>query len=74
MTNQNNDNNYDDTDDDTDDATDDTDDDDDIFLQKLDRELVSSYIEDMHPESKIHNYDEVNALANVVRNNEAYNR
>ena len=70
MTNQNNDNNYDDDTDTNDDTDDDTDDDDDIFLQKLDRELVSSYIEDMHPESKIHNYDEVKALANVVRNNE----
>ena len=45
-------------------------DEDDPFLQKLDRDVVSSYIEDMHPESKIHNYDEVKALANVVRNNE----
>ena len=55
-------------DEDTDDE--DTDDEDDGFLQKLDREIVSSYIEDMHPESKIHNYDEVKALANVVRNKE----
>jgi DNA-directed RNA polymerase I, II, and III subunit RPABC2 len=48
----------------------DADEEDDTFLQKLDKDVVSSYIEDMHPESKIHNYDEVKALANVVRNKE----
>ena len=56
--------------DDDEDVDTDADEEDDLFLQKLDREIVSSYIEDMHPESKIHNYDEVKALATVVRNNE----
>jgi len=49
-------------------ATDDEDEADEAYLQKIDREVVSSYIQDMHPESKAHNYDEVRALANVVRN------
>lgn len=38
------------------------------FLQKFDSDLVEDYIGDMHPESKIHNYDEVRALTNVIRN------
>jgi DNA-directed RNA polymerase I, II, and III subunit RPABC2 len=49
-------------------ATDDEDEGDEAYLQKIDREVVSSYIQDMHPESRAHNYDEVRALANVVRN------
>lgn len=59
---------------DNEDATDDDDDDegeddnDEPYMQKLDREIVSSYIQDMHPESLAHNYDEVRALTNVVRN------
>lgn len=48
-------------------VTDDEDDDNETYLQKIDREVVSSYIQDMHPESIAHNYDEVRALANVVR-------
>lgn len=55
--------------DDEDVATDDDDDENnEPYLQKLDREVVSSYIQDMHPESRAHNYDEVRALSNVVRN------
>jgi DNA-directed RNA polymerase subunit K/omega len=42
--------------------------DDEDYLQKFDREIVEDYIGDMHPESKIHNYDEVRALTNVIRN------
>jgi len=49
-------------------ATDDEDEGDEAYLQKIDREVVSSYIQEMHPESRAHNYDEVRALANVVRN------
>jgi DNA-directed RNA polymerase subunit K/omega len=45
-------------------------DDDEDFLQKFDREVVEDYIGDMHPESKIHNYDEVRALTNVIRNHQ----
>ena len=54
---------------DTDDEdTEDEDDEDEDFLQKFDRDHVEDYISEMHPESKIHNYDEVRALTNVIRN------
>jgi len=38
--------------------------------EKFDREQVDSYVENMHPEAKIHNYDEVRALSVVVRNDQ----
>ena len=37
------------------------------YLQKFDSELNDKYIIDNHPESQIHNYNEVIALCNVVR-------
>ena len=36
-------------------------------LQKFDEELKKDYILDLHPEIKIHNYNEINALAKVTR-------
>ena len=39
-------------------------------LEKFDREEIDNYVEDMHPEAKIHNYDEVRALSVVVRNDQ----
>lgn len=41
--------------------------DDEDYLQKFDKDVVNSYIENFHPESKAHNYDEVKALSNIVR-------
>lgn len=38
--------------------------------EKFDREQVDNYVENMHPEAKIHNYDEVRALSVVVRNDQ----
>lgn len=56
-------------DDDSDDSSDDDRSDDEDYLQKLDRDVVDDYIGEMHPESKIHNFDEVRALSAVVRDN-----
>ena len=36
-------------------------------LQKFDDELKQDYILNLHPETKIHNYNEINALAKVTR-------
>ncbi len=38
------------------------------FFQKLDKEVLNNYIDVFHPESRVHNYDEVRALATVTRN------
>lgn len=43
---------------------------DDNYLKKLDNNLIKNSIEEFHPESKLHNYDEVLLLANVKRNND----
>jgi len=43
-------------------------DDEDEYLQKLDRGLINSYLEETHPETLIHNFDEVKALSKVIRN------
>lgn len=56
-------------DDSSDDSSDDGRSDDEDYLQKLDRDVVDDYIGEMHPESKIHNFDEVRALSAVVRDN-----
>lgn len=48
--------------------TEEEDEEDEDFLQKFDQDTVEDYIGNMHPESKIHNYDEVKALTNVIRN------
>ena len=47
----------------------DTDDDDD-YLQKFDAELTNNYVANTHPETAVHNYDEVSILTKVVRNEE----
>lgn len=51
------------------DSDNDSDDDyDENYLQKFDKEITQSYINDFHPESNIHNFDEINKLSIVVRN------
>lgn len=45
----------------------DDDDDDENYLQKFDREVNRNYILEQHPECVNHNYDEIVALAKVVR-------
>jgi len=47
---------------------DDDDDDDDEYLQKFDKEVKSQFLEEFHPESLSHNYDEIKNLAKVARN------
>lgn len=43
-------------------------DEDEGYFQKLDKEVLSNYIDIHHPESRVHNYDEVRTLATVTRN------
>jgi len=52
------------------DGDDDSDDDeeDENYLQKFDEESKRKIIEKFHPELNIHNYDEVDALSRIVRN------
>ena len=45
-----------------------SDDEDEGYFQKLDKEVLSNYIDIHHPESRVHNYDEVRTLATVTRN------
>jgi DNA-directed RNA polymerases I, II, and III subunit RPABC2 len=51
-----------------DDDDEDDDDEDNEFLQKFDREVVTNYLDLFHPESKVHNYDEIKLLSVVTRN------
>jgi DNA-directed RNA polymerase I, II, and III subunit RPABC2 len=44
-----------------------SDEEDEDYLQKFDSEVRSTFIEKFHPESIIHNYEEVQALAKVIR-------
>jgi len=37
------------------------------FFQKLDKEVLSNYIDIYHPEARVHNYDEVKALSTIKR-------
>lgn len=37
------------------------------YLQKFDKEVNKNYIMDFHPECVLHNYDEIAALTNVIR-------
>ena len=60
-------NNFDDEDDDNDS---DDDNNDENYLQKFNKDINQSYIEDFHPECKIHNYDEISILTRVVRDND----
>lgn len=46
----------------------DDDDDDENYLQKFDESTKTNIISQYHPELQVHNYDEVDALSRVVRN------
>jgi len=37
------------------------------YLKKFDREVISNYVDVYHPESRMHNYDEVRTLSSVIR-------
>ena len=50
------------------DEDEDSDEEEEDYLQKFDSEVRSTFIEKFHPESIIHNYEEVQALAKVIRN------
>jgi DNA-directed RNA polymerase I, II, and III subunit RPABC2 len=49
---------------------DDDDDDDENYLQKFEENIQKTIIEDWHPELKTHNYDEIEILSRVVRDND----
>jgi DNA-directed RNA polymerases I, II, and III subunit RPABC2 len=38
-----------------------------VYLQKFDKEINENYLVNIHPESAIHNYDEILAMTKVVR-------
>lgn len=44
------------------------DDDDDDYLQKFNQEMKEELILNFHPESRVHNYEEIKQLAKVTRN------
>jgi DNA-directed RNA polymerase subunit K/omega len=46
---------------------DDEDENDEDYLQKFDADIKKNYIVDYHPECMVHNYEEISALAKVVR-------
>jgi DNA-directed RNA polymerase I, II, and III subunit RPABC2 len=50
-----------------DDDDDDEEDEDENYLQKFDEDMNGKLITDYHPELKVHNYDEVDALSRIVR-------
>jgi len=43
-----------------------------LYLKKFDRELNSNFIQQTHPESQRHNYDEIENLAKVFRNKDGH--
>jgi len=45
----------------------DEDEEDEGYLQKLEKDMQSNFLEDFHPESSMHNYDEVKKLSQVTR-------
>jgi DNA-directed RNA polymerase subunit K/omega len=51
------------------DEDEDEDNDDEDYLQKFDDSLRKQIIQDFHPELKTHNYDEIETLSRVVRDN-----
>ena len=55
--------------DDNDDDDNDDDDMDDNYLQKFDDSIKKKIITDFHPELKQHNYDEIEVLSRIVRDN-----
>ena len=48
----------------------DEDDEDDDYLKKFDETLKNNVISEYHPEMLVHNYDEIDVLARIVRNEE----
>ena len=46
----------------------DEDEEDEHYLQKFNSEIHKNYVNQIHPECIIHNQEEINALASVVRN------
>jgi DNA-directed RNA polymerase I, II, and III subunit RPABC2 len=38
-----------------------------VYLQKFDKEINDNYLVNFHPESTVHNYDEILAMTKVVR-------
>jgi DNA-directed RNA polymerase I, II, and III subunit RPABC2 len=38
-----------------------------VYLQKFDKEINDNYLVNFHPESAVHNYDEILAMTNVTR-------
>lgn len=52
---------------DSEDGDDDDDENDDSYLQKFNTEVNKNYIVDNHPECMINNYDEISAMARVIR-------
>lgn len=59
-----------DDDDDDDEDDEDYDDENEDEYYKFDEETRQTFLEDHHPESKIHNYEEILLLSKVVRNND----
>ena len=53
---------------DSDYESDEDEDEDDEYLQKFDKEMRENYIQEHHPESIVHNYEEIYNLSKVVRN------
>lgn len=54
----------------SDEEDDEDDDNDENYLKKFDEDLQKNIIENFHPELKAHNYEEIEALSTVVRDNE----
>ena len=50
--------------------SDEEEDDDNLYLQKLERDVNKNYLEEFHPESISHNYEEIRKMTMVVRNAE----
>ena len=52
----------------SDEEDEDEDEDDEDYLQKFDKEIREDFVTTFHPESKMHNYEEINASSRVTRN------
>jgi DNA-directed RNA polymerase I, II, and III subunit RPABC2 len=52
----------------SDEEDEDEDDEDEDYLQKFDKEIREDFVTTFHPESKMHNYEEINASSRVTRN------
>jgi DNA-directed RNA polymerase subunit K/omega len=55
---------------DNEDDEDEDDEDDDDYLKKFDESINKNVISEFHPEMLVHNYDEIDVLSRVVRNEE----